>query len=320
MNRKLLIYMPALNEAQTILKVIQSIPKSIEGFDTIEILVVDDGSSDITVLEAEKGNAIVISHKKNKGVGEAFQTALNYALDSKTDALVSIDADGQFDVKQIPELVKPITLQKADFCIGVRFSEGRPNNMPKIKYWGNKQINKIVSYISNTKIQDASCGFRAYSKNTLLSMNLHGSFTYTHETILDLLDKGFVVAQIPITVQYFDDRVSRIANNLFKYGIKTSKIIIKSFKDYKPLYFFLAIAFCVFCFAFLFGGWALVHWVVYGTITPYKSFGIFGLALLGMSVIICIFAFMADSLGRLRRNQEKILFLLKKSQFENTNK
>lgn len=320
MNSKLLIYMPALNEAQTILKVIQSIPKTIEGYDTIEILVIDDGSSDITVLEAEKGNAIVISHKKNKGVGEAFQTALNYALDSKTDTLVSIDADGQFDVNQIPELVKPITLQKADFCIGVRFSEGRPNNMPKIKYWGNKQINKIVSYISNTKIQDASCGFRAYSKNTLLSMNLHGSFTYTHETILDLLDKGFVVAQIPITVQYFDDRVSRVANNIFKYGVKTSKIIIKSFKDYKPLYFFLAIAFCVFSFASIFGGWALVHWIIYGTITPYKSFGILGLALMGMSAIICIFAFMADSLGRLRKNQEKILFLLKKSQFENTNR
>lgn len=312
--------MPALNEAQTILKVIQSIPKTIEGYDTIEILVIDDGSSDITVLEAEKGSAIVISHKKNKGVGEAFQTALGYALDSKTDTLVSIDADGQFDVNQITELVKPITLQKADFCIGVRFSKGRPNNMPKIKYWGNKQVNKIVSYISKTKIQDASCGFRAYSKNTLLSMNLHGSFTYTHETILDLLDKGFVVAQIPITVQYFDDRVSRIANNLFKYGVQTSKIIIKSFKDYKPLYFFLAIAFCVFCWASLFGGWALIHWIMYGTITPYKSFGILGLALLGMSAIICIFAFMADSLGRLRRNQEKILFLLKKSQFENTNK
>lgn len=320
MLKKLTIYMPALNEEETILDVIRTIPKNIEGFSSIEILVINDGSVDQTVLEAQKGGATVLSHNTNKGVGEAFQTAVKYALESRTDILVSIDADGQFDVKQILEMVSPILNNQADFCIGIRFSSGKPNNMPKIKFWGNKQVNKIVSFVCKTKILDASCGFRAYSKDTLLSLNLHGSFTYTHETILDLIDKGYKVEQIPVKVEYFDGRVSRVANNLFNYAFKTSAIIFKSLKDYKPLYFFLRIALLVFFFALLLGGWALLHWIIYGAISPYKSFGIIGLSLLGLGFIITIFAFMADNLGRIRKNQEKILYLLKKAHFENTSK
>jgi glycosyltransferase involved in cell wall biosynthesis len=320
MLEKLVIYMPALNEEATIRKVILSIPKSFEGFNTTEILVINDGSTDQTIEEAKKAGATVLSHNKNKGVGEAFQTALNYALKTKADVLVSIDADGQFDVNQISELINPIIYKQADFCLGVRFTGGKPENMPKIKFWGNKQVNKIVSFVSKTKIHDASCGFRAYSKDTLLSLNLHGSFTYTHETILDLLDKGFKVVQIPIKVLYFEDRVSRVANNLFKYAYKTSAIIFKSLKDYRPLQFFLGIALIIFLIAVFFGGWALLHWIIYNTITPYKSFGIIGLSLLGMSVIVTIFAFMADMLGRIRKNQEKILYFLKQTHFEDPKK
>lgn len=320
MLQKLIIYMPALNEEKTILEVINSIPKTIIGFNIIEILVVNDGSTDETASEANKAGATVLSHNKNKGVGEAFQSAINYALQAKADTLVSIDADGQFDVNQIPEMLAPILNNQADFCIGIRFTNGKPNNMPKIKFWGNKKVNQIVSFVSNTKIHDASCGFRAYSNDTLLSLNLHGSFTYTHETILDLLDKGFKVEQIPVRVQYFEDRVSRIANNLFQYAFKTSSIIFKSLKDYRPLQFFLGIAFFIFLVALFFGGWALIHWIVYDTITPYKSFGIIGLSLLGMSAIVTIFAFMADMLGRIRKNQEKILYFLKKTHFENPGK
>lgn len=317
MSQKLIIYMPALNEEKTILKVINAIPRKIVGFDVIEILVVNDGSTDQTAIEAKKGGATVLNHNKNKGVGAAFQTAINYALQTKTDAIVSIDADGQFDVNQISQMLTPIINNEADFCIGVRFSNGKPENMPKIKFWGNKKVNQIVSFVGKTKILDASCGFRAYSNDALLSLNLHGSFTYTHETILDLLDKGFKLSQIPVDVKYFEDRVSRIANNLFLYGFKTSSIIFKSLKDYKPLQFFLSIAAFILLLALFFGGWALTHWIIYATITPYKSFGVIGLSLLGMSAIVTIFAFMADMLGRIRKNQEKILYLLKKTHFEN---
>src|SRR5690606_5885618 len=120
--------------------------------------------------------------------------------------------------------------------------------------------NKIVSWVSGTKIKDASCGFRAYSKETLWSLNLHGNFTYTHEVILDLLNKGYKVIQIPVSVRYFDGRVSRVAGNLFSYALKTSRIIFKCFKDYRPFPFFMSIAGFIFLIAIIIGGFVAVHW------------------------------------------------------------
>jgi len=314
--KKLIIYMPALNEGLTIYEVLKSVPHKIEGFSNIELLVINDGSSDHTLEESVRAGATVISHTYNKGVGKAFQTALNYSLKVNADILVSIDSDGQFDVNQIKEMISPIIKNEADFCIGNRFSEFKPDKMPKIKYWGNRQISRIVSIVGDSKIYDASCGFRAYSKESLLSLNLQGSFTYTHETILDLTDKGHRIAQVPIRVTYFEDRVSRIANNLFKYSIKTSLIIFKCLKDYKPLQFFLTIALFVFIIAISMGAFVFIHWINSGTITPYKSLGIIALSLSGMSLLLLVLAFVADMLNRIRHNQEKILYLLKKTYFE----
>ena len=278
--------------------------------------MVNDGSTDNTAEESVRAGATIINHKYNKGVGIAFQTALNYALKVNADILVSIDADGQFDVNQIEEMVMPILNNQADFAIGNRFSTGKPDKMPKIKFWGNKQISRIVSFVGNSKILDASCGFRAYSKDCLLSLNLHGSFTYTHETILDLVYKGFRVAQVPVKVLYFEDRVSRIANNLFAYAFKTSSIIFKCLKDYKPLQFFMSIALFVFFVAFVLGGFAVLHWFRTGSITPYKSYGVIALSLTGMSLLLVTLALIGDMLNRIRHNQEKILYLLKKNYFE----
>lgn len=316
MTEKIIIYMPALNEEATIREVLNSIPKHFDGFEKVELLVVNDGSTDNTVNEALLTGATVITHTRNRGVGIAFQTALNYSLKAKADILVSIDADGQFDVDQINAIIQPILDKKADFCIGNRFANSKPDKMPKIKYWGNKQISKIVSLITKTNIQDVSCGFRAYSKDCLFRLNLQGSFTYTHETILELLQKGYTVAQIPVKVTYDENRVSRIANNITQYAFKTSIIIFKSLKDYKPFRFFLSIALLVLFIAFIIGGFVLIHWMDTGMITPYKSFGFIALSLCGMAVVIITLAFIADILNRIRENQEKILYLSKKKYFE----
>lgn len=315
-HKKIMIYMPALNEEETICNVLNSVPKSICDIEVSELLVINDGSTDNTQKEAIKAGAIVINHHCNKGVGNAFQTAVNYALKKNTDILVSIDADGQFDVNQIEELVKPIIANKADFSIGNRFDNKKPLKMPRIKFWGNKQISKIVSFISKTNIKDASCGFRAYSRDCLLSLNLQGDFTYTHETILDLLNKGFRVKQIPVHVIYFEERVSRIANNLFKYAIKTSTILFKCLKDYQPFRFFSWIGFIVLLISMTLGGFVAVHWYENDVITPYKSIGIIALSLLGMSLILFVLAFIADMLNRIRNNQEKILYLIKENNYK----
>ncbi|MCA0132001.1 glycosyltransferase family 2 protein [Winogradskyella alexanderae] len=316
---KVIIYMPALNEGKTIKAVLKSVPKQLDMVTEIELLVINDGSSDNTESEALEAGASVISHNYNKGVGSAFHTAVDYTLKQGVEILVSVDADGQFDACQIQEMIAPIITNEVDFTIGNRFSNGRPNGMPKLKYWGNKGISKIVSFVSRTKIKDASCGFRAYSKDCLLNLNLDGSFTYTHETILDLANKGYRLAQIPVNVTYFDNRVSRVANSLTKYAFKTSSIIFKCLKDYKPLYFFGSIAMAILFVGLIFGGFVLIHWIQTGNITPYKSLGIIGLALVGMSLLLAVYALMADMLGRIRKNQEKILYYQKKQYFEKDN-
>jgi len=313
--KKIVVYMPAVNEEATIYKVLESVPKTICNL-VPELLVINDGSIDNTKGEAIRAGATVIDHSYNKGVGSAFQTAVNYALKKGVDILVSIDADGQFDVRQIEDMVTPIIGNEAEFCIGNRFADAKPSKMPAIKYWGNNQISRIISFIAKTKIKDASCGFRAYSKDCLLSLNLEGDFTYTHETILDLLNKGYRIKQIPVSVTYFEERVSRIANNLFKYAFETSIIIFKCLKDYQPFRFFSWIAFIVLLVAMGLGGFVAFHWYAYGEITPYKSIGIIALSLVGMSVFLFVLAFIADMLNRIRNNQEKILYLIKKNYFE----
>ena len=308
--------MPALNEEKTIGKILNAIPKNFDDFGEVKLLVVNDGSSDDTIGQAKIAGATVINHSRNMGVGKAFHTAINYSLKVKADILVSIDADGQFDVNEIKKMIEPIVEKRADFCIGNRFWNSSPKNMPALKYWGNKQISRIVSYISKNKIHDASCGFRAYSKECLFSLNLQGNFTYTHETILELLHKGFVVAQVSVEVKYFEERVSRIAARLLPYAFKISVIIFQSLKDYKPLRFFLSIALAVFLIALLIGGFVLFHWISTGFISPYKSFGFIALSLCGMALLLATLAFIADMLNRIRDNQEKLLYLTKKKYFE----
>lgn len=312
----LIVYMPAYNEETVIGTVINSIPGHLPGTSSLDILVVNDGSSDKTEQVACRLGAKVISHKFNKGVGSAFQTAVLEALAQKADILCSIDADGQFDVKHIVDMIQPILSGDADFCIGNRFARKRHPNMPLIKYWGNHMINKIVSSASKTKIFDASCGFRAYSKECLLSLNLQGNYTYTHETILDLLNKGFHLSQVPVTVEYFPQRVSRVANNIFNYTFQTLKIIFKCLKDYSPFYFFGSISFFIFFAGLIQGLWVLLHWLQTGEITPYKSIGLISVIMCLIAVIFLVLALIADMLGRIRGNQEKILYLLKSMRFK----
>ena len=215
-------------------------------------------------------------------------------------------------------MVAPIIEGSADFCIGNRFEEGKPSeHMADLKYWGNQRVNQLVSWVAGngTKINDASCGFRAYSRECLISLNLQGKFTYTHETILDLLHKGFHVSQVPVEVKYFEGRVSRVAGSISKYAMQTFKIIFKCLKDYKPFSFFGSIALAVFLIGFIPGLILFVRYLVIGLITPYKGFAILSLSLCIVAILFLMLALLADMQGRIRDNQEKILYLIKKNQF-----
>lgn len=313
---KLIIYMPALNEAGSIESVIASLPRSLAGIDKIQCLVVDDGSTDATASLALNAGASIVSHGKNLGVGSAFQSAIQFSLEHDADILVSIDADGQFDPVEISSLIHPILANKADMVTGNRFGLGIPEHMPRIKYWGNKRMSQLIRFVSGQRFQDVSCGFRAYNREALMRLNNFGDFTYTHETILSLVFQRLRVLEEPVRVKYYPARKSRVASSLIRYGVQTSKIILRVLLDYRPMRVFGTFGGFLVFVGILFEVFLLGHYAFTGAFTPYKSAGFIGLGFFVFGMLVLIIALVADMLNRMRMNQDKLLYEIKWTKYK----
>jgi hypothetical protein len=174
-------------------------------------------------------------------------TGIRNAISMNADILVAIDADSQFDSKQMPELLFPILNNQADVVIGSRFQKGKPKNIPKIKYFGNKIFTKIASSLVQQKFTDTQTGFRAYSKEALLNISVVSDFTYTQEVLIDLKFKRMQIVEVPISVKYDDKRKSRVVKNIFKYSSKVLAIITRTLIFHRPIFSFAVLAgiFCV---------------------------------------------------------------------------
>lgn len=317
---KLCVLIPAYNEEQTIVDVINKIPKKLLGVDEIITMIVDDGSTDNTAAVAIAAGAIVVSHNYNQGVGGAFKSGLNKALEEGADILVNIDADGQFSPQEIPLMIEPILSGDTEFVVGDRFTQNdgsinKPDKMPSIKYWGNKQMSRLISMLTGQNFADVSCGFRAYSREAMLRLNLTGRFTYTQETFLDLANKDVAITSVPIHVTYFSGRKSRVAKNIGRYFYRTINIILRAYRDYRPLRFFIGLSIFPFVIGSACGMFTLVYYLNTGKFTPYKSVGLIGIYLVSVAIILWIVGILADMFVRLRLNQEHILYFLKKNQY-----
>lgn len=318
---KLIILIPALNEAASIGGVVESMPKKIEGVDQIEVLVVDDGSKDETADLARSAGATVISHPFNQGVGKAFNTGLAAALEMGADIMVNIDADGQFSPTDIPLLIAPIIEGKAEFVSGDRFSSTdggliRPDYMSKMKFWGNQRMADLVGFVTGKRYDDVSCGFRAYSKEALMRLNLTGKFTYTQESFLDLANKGVAIKTVPVNVTYFPDRKSRVAGSILKYMFQTAKIIFRAYRDYNPLKFFGLLGLIPFVISILAGLFVLIHYFTTGAFSPYIFVAFAAVYLFTFAILLWIVGILADMFIRIRLNQEQLLYAEKKRRYD----
>lgn len=238
-NLKLVVLIPAYNEEKNVKDVILSIPRKISGIDKVEVLVVNDGSNDRTEDMALNGGADkIVSHKTNMGVGAAFMTGIRNAISMSADVVVTLDADSQFDSKQIPELVIPILNKQAEVVVGSRFLEDMDMNIPKIKSVGNKIFSKIVSWAVGQRFSDTQSGFRAYSKEALLDISIVNDFTYTQEVLIDLKFKGIKIIEIPVNVKYDPKRKSRVVKNIFSYSSRAISIIIRTLAYHRPIFAF----------------------------------------------------------------------------------
>jgi len=310
---RLMVAIPCLNEADMIVGVITGVPRRIEGVDEIVTVVIDDGSTDATAELARANGAVVISHRFNRGVGAAFQTAIAYAVANRFDAMVNIDGDGQFDPADIPKLLKPLTTGAADMVTASRFIDpSLTPTMPGIKLWGNRRMSKLVSRLCGIEFHDVSCGFRAYSREALLNLNLHGTYTYTQETFLDLSFKQLGIQEVPIKVTYFPGRQSRVVRSIRSYAMQTATILVRVYRDHFPLRFFLSISGVVALVALALTIFFFGHYLLTGAFSPYIFVGFVAGFLLIVALVFAIIAIVADMLDRVRVTQERILYLLKK--------
>ena len=313
----LVIIIPCLNEEKTISNVINAIPENFDGVSKRSVIVVDDGSIDKTSQLAEDAGAMVVRHPYNQGVGAAFQTGIEASLKLRADIIVNMDGDGQFNPADIAALIKPIISREADFVSASRFMDPLlVPEMPEIKKWGNKRIAHLVSFLVRKKFYDVSCGFRAYSKDAALRLNLFGKFTYTQETFLDLAFKGLKIIEIPVKVRGVREfGKSRVASNLFNYALNTSRIILRTFRDCRPMQFFSIITLVMMIIAFALGAFFLGHYIVAGKFYPHKWAGFCSGFFVFIGLAFFITGLVADMLARIRQTGERILYYQKKRTF-----
>lgn len=304
-ENRIAVVIPALNEEKSIGDVIAAIPAFVD-----TIVVVDDGSSDATAAIAAKTRAKVVSHQCNMGVGRAFQTGLIEGLKSGADIIANIDADGQFNPADIPTLIDPIVVGRADFTTASRFKN--PDlipEMPAVKKWGNRMMSHLISKIAGRKFHDVSCGFRAYNREAALQLNLWGDFTYTQESILDLVVKGMRIEEVPLRIRGTRQHgSSKMASNLFRYGFRAAKIILHTYRDFWPIHFFGWLS--MLCFVpgtglilFLF-----VHRLIAGSFTPHIWAGFTGGGLFVFGLFLLTVGLLGEMLKRIRMNQELLLY------------
>jgi glycosyltransferase involved in cell wall biosynthesis len=310
---RLLVAIPCLNESATIAEVVRAVPRNIERIAQVHILVVDDGSTDRTAEEARAAGAIVLRHPVNRGVGSAFQSAVAYAVENGHDLMVNIDGDRQFDPADIPKLVAPVLDGQASMVTASRFLDrSLVPEMPTVKRIGNRMMSHLISRLVRTRYADVSCGFRCYSREALLQLNLQGAFTYTQETFLDFAAKRLPIKEVPIRVVYFKDRQSRVAGSIWKYSMNAAKIIFRGYRDYFPLRFFWSVALMFAVPGFVLAVLFFWHYLTTGTFAGYLFAGFGAAFLIAMATLFLVVGIVADMLDRVRSNQERILFLLKR--------
>ncbi len=249
---KLIIQIPCYNEEKTLPVTYKEIPESIGGIDEIEILVIDDGSTDNTVETAKNlGIKHIVSHSKNLGLARAFDTGLKTSIKLGADIIVNLDADNQYKASDIEKLIQPVLNKEADIVIGARPIE-KIRSFSPLKKLLQKTGSYVMRKISGADVLDAPSGFRAFSKNAAMKINIFDNYTYTMETIIQAQYKGLTIKSVPIGVNE-NLRPSRLVKNNFDYIKRSIFTMLRFIIIYRPFRFFMKISLLLFFFGLLLG-------------------------------------------------------------------
>lgn len=238
---KLIIQIPCYNEAETLEIALNDLPKKLEGVDEIEYLIINDGSKDETVEVARRwGVHHVVNFRQNKGLAKGFMAGLDGCLRNGADIIVNTDADNQYCAEDIQKLIQPILDEKADMVIGARpidQTEHFSFIKKKLQHFGSWVVRKA----SNTDIPDAPSGFRAFSREAAMRMNVVNDYTYTLETIVQAGREKIAITSVPIRTNA-ELRPSRLFKSIWGYVKKSILTILRAYMMYKPLMSFTLMA------------------------------------------------------------------------------
>jgi len=310
---RLIIQIPCYNEENTLEKTFNDLPKKIKGIDNIEYLMINDGSNDDTVKIAKKiGFDHIIDIPTNKGLANAFMVGLNESLKREADIIVNTDADNQYVGKDIPRLVQPIINREAEIVVGARDF----NNIEEFS-WIKKQMEKLGSFIvgivSGLKVPDATSGFRAFSRDAALKINIISKYTYTLESLIQMGRRNISVISIPINVNE-KQRDSRLVKNIFNYIFRSFLTITRIFVMYKPLRFFSIISILFFCIsATLFIRFS--YFFIIGLGDQYIKSLITGGVFITLSLIFLMIGLLSDIISSNRILIEELLYKVKKMDY-----
>lgn len=315
---KLIVQIPCLNEEKTLPATVKDIPRHIPGIDRVEILVIDDGSTDRTSQVArECGVDHVVRFTTNQGLARAFMVGLQTALELGADIIVNTDADNQYCGGDIPKLIQPILEGKADIVVGDR-------NVETIEHFSTtkKFLQKFGSWVvrvaSDTRVPDAPSGFRAFSREAALRTNIVSGYTYTLETIIQAGHNRLAITHVPVRTNP-KTRESRLITSIWKYVWRSASTIIRTYAMYRPLKFFTTIGAIVFS-----GGIILslryVYFILIGQGAGHIQSLILASILMMLGFQTFVIGLISDLIAANRRLNEEIVYRLRKTDIKENNK
>jgi glycosyltransferase involved in cell wall biosynthesis len=308
---KLVINIPCLNEEQTLPRVLSQLPRSLPGIDEIEVQVVDDGSTDRTAAIASEHGCRLVQHKRNMGLGRAFNSAIRGALEAGADLMVNTDADDQYPGRYIEFLIQPILAGEADIVVGDR-RPGTVRHFSLVKRLMQRVGNWMVQWLVGGYVPDAVSGFRAYSAEALLQLNVYTRYSYTLDTLAQASRKGLAVAWLPIETNP-PTRPSRLFGNIWGHMLFSGINLMAVFVIYEPFQFFLWVSVFFAAPASLLAGRFLYFYLLGQGSGHIQSliFSAVGFTLAGLMFVLGV---LGHLIGHVRRLAED-LYTLQKSQF-----